>query len=70
MHARCILYWTTVLMASSTAKPNHIRDHCEKRQSESSSKKKLIIKEMDRLLRTILYLVKTNQTYSYDLARR
>lgn len=69
-HARRILYWTTVLMASSTAKPNHIRDHYEKRRSESSSKKKLIVKEMDRLLRTILYLVKTNQTYSYDLARR
>lgn len=69
-HARRILYWTTVLMASSAAKPNHIRDHYEKRRSESSSKKKLIVKEMDRLLRTILYLVKTNQTYSYDLARR
>lgn len=67
-HARRILYWTTILMTSSSAKPNHIRDHYTKRRLESSSKKKLIVKEMDRLLRTILYLVKTNQTYSYDLS--
>lgn len=69
-HARRILYWTVVLMTGSTAKDNHIRDHYQQRRQDRFSKKGLIVKEIDRLLKTILYLVKTNQTYQYDLARR
>ncbi|WP_416340709.1 transposase [Weissella confusa] len=45
-HARRILYWTTILMTSSAVKSNHLRDYYEKRRSESSTKKKLIVKEM------------------------
>lgn len=66
-HARRILYWTVDLMIGSRVADNHIRDNYKKRQS-AFSKKALIVKEIDRLLKTILYLVKTNQNYSYELA--
>ncbi|KRK74431.1 transposase, IS111A IS1328 IS1533 IS116 IS110 IS902 [Levilactobacillus namurensis DSM 19117] len=66
-HARRILYWTVVLMLNPKMSNNHIRDAYEKRR-EASSKKKLIVRQMDRLIKTILYLIKTNQPYSYELA--
>lgn len=67
-HARRILYWTVILMINPQMRNNHIRDAYEKRREASSSKKKLIVRQMDRLIKTILYLIKTNQPYSYELA--
>ncbi|WNN64832.1 IS110 family transposase [Levilactobacillus namurensis] len=67
-HARRILYWTVVLMLNPKMGDNHIRDAYEKRREASSSKKKLIVRQMDRLIKTILYLIKTNQPYSYELS--
>lgn len=67
-HARRISYWTVVLMINPKMGNNHIRDAYEKRREASSSKKKLIVRQMDRLIKTILYLIKTNQPYSYELA--
>ncbi|CAJ1225219.1 IS110 family transposase [Levilactobacillus zymae] len=67
-HARRILYWTVILMINPKMGNNHIRDAYEKRREASSSKKKLIVRQMDRLIKTILYLIKTNQPYSYELA--
>ncbi|OBS41914.1 hypothetical protein A9177_14975 [Lactiplantibacillus plantarum] len=67
-HARRILYWTVVLMINPKMGNSHIRDAYEKRREASSSKKKLIVRQMDRLIKTILYLIKTNQPYSYELA--
>jgi Transposase and inactivated derivatives len=69
-HARRILYWTVILMINPKMSNNHIRDAYQKRREASSSKKKLIVRQMDRLIKTILYLIKTNQPYSYELARR
>jgi len=66
-HARRILYWTIVLMIGAKAKNNHIRDDYQKRR-QVGSKKSLIVKEIDHLIKTILYLVKTNQPYAYELA--
>jgi len=66
-HARRILYWTVVLMINSKMADNHIRDGYQKRRGDGS-KKSLIVKEIDRLIKTILYLIKTNQPYSYELA--
>ncbi|TBX49804.1 IS110 family transposase [Lactiplantibacillus paraplantarum] len=67
-HARRILYWTVILMINPKMGNNHIRDAYQKRREASSSKKKLIVRQMDRLIKTILYLIKTNQPYSYELA--
>lgn len=67
-HARRILYWTVVLMVNPKMSNNHIRDAYQKRREATSSKKKLIVRQMDRLIKTILYLIKTNQPYSYELA--
>lgn len=67
-HARRILYWTVVLMINPKMGNNHIRDAYQKRREASSSKKKLIVRQMDRLIKTILYLIKTNQPYSYELS--
>lgn len=67
-HARKLLYWTVVNMVNSTAKPNHIRDYYIKRQETASRRKPLLVSCMDRLIKTILYLIKTNQLYSYELA--
>lgn len=67
-HARKLLYWTVINMISSTATSNHIRDQYENRRAIASRKKPLLVRCMDRLVKTILYLVKTNQFYSYDLA--
>ena len=67
-HARKLLYWTVVNMVNSTAKPNHIRDYYTKRQETASRRKPLLVSCMDRLIKTILYLIKTNQLYSYELA--
>ncbi|GAA5499537.1 IS110 family transposase ISSsu7 [Lactiplantibacillus plajomi] len=67
-HARRILYWTVILMLNPKMGNNHIRDAYEKRREASSSKKKLIVRQMDRLIKTILYLIKTNQPYSYELS--
>ena len=67
-HARRILYWTVILMINPKMGNNHIRDAYQKRREATSSKKKLIVRQMDRLIKTILYLVKTNQPYSYELA--
>jgi transposase len=67
-HARKILYWTVVLMINPKMSSNHIRDAYQKRREASSSKKKLIVRQMDRLIKTILYLIKTNQPYSYELS--
>lgn len=67
-HARRILYWTVILMINPQMNNNHIRDAYQKRREASSSKKKLIVRQMDRLIKTILYLIKTNQPYSYELA--
>lgn len=68
-HARKLLYWTIINMVNSTAKPNHIRDYYIKRQETASRKKPVLVSCMDRLIKTILYLIKTNQLYSYELAR-
>lgn len=68
-HARKLLYWTVINQISSAASPNHIRDVYEKRQSTAPRKKPLIVLCMDRLIKTILHLIKTNQPYSYELAR-
>lgn len=67
-HARRILYWTVILMVNPKMANNHIRDAYQKRREVSSSKKKLIVQQMDRLIKTILYLIKTNQPYSYELS--
>lgn len=67
-HARKLLYWTVINMISSTATSNHIRDQYENRRAIASRKKPLLVRCMDRLVKTILYLVKTNQFYSYELA--
>ena len=67
-HARRILYWTVILMVNPKMNDNHIRDAYQKRREATSSKKKLIVRQMDRLIKTILYLIKTNQPYSYELA--
>ncbi|WP_434433843.1 IS110 family transposase [Lactiplantibacillus paraplantarum] len=67
-HARRILYWKVILMINPKMGNNHIRDAYQKRREASSSKKKLIVRQMDRLIKTILYLIKTNQPYSYELA--
>lgn len=67
-HARRILYWTVVLMLNPKMGNNHIRDAYQKRRQAYSSKKKLIVRQMDRLIKTILYLIKTNQPYSYELS--
>lgn len=67
-HARRILYWTVILMINPKMRDNHIRDGYEKRREASPSKKKLIVRQMDRLIKTILYLIKTNQPYSYELS--
>jgi len=67
-HARRILYWTVILMINPQMDNNHIRDAYQKRREASSSKKKLIVRQMDRLIKTILYLIKTNQPYSYELS--
>lgn len=67
-HARRILYWTVILMTNPKMANNHIRDAYEKRREASSSKKKLIVRQMDRLIKTIRYLIKTNQPYSYELS--
>ncbi len=67
-HARKLLYWTVVNMVNSTAKPNHIQDYYAKRQGTTSRRKPLLVSCMDRLIKTILYLIKTNQLYSYELA--
>ncbi|WP_342586004.1 transposase [Weissella confusa] len=67
-HARKILYWTVVNMISSTAQPNHIRDRYEKRRATATRKKPLLVSSMDRLIKTIHYLITTNQFYSYELA--
>lgn len=66
-HARRILYWTVVLMINSKMADNHIRDGYQKRRGDGP-KKPLIVKEIDHLIKTILYLIKTNQPYSYELA--
>lgn len=52
-HARRILYWTIVLMINPKMGNNHIRDTYEKRREAFSSKKKLIVRQMDRLIKTI-----------------
>lgn len=67
-HARKILYWTVVNMISSTAQPNHIRDRYEKKRATATRKKPLLVSSMDRLIKTIHYLITTNQFYSYELA--
>ena len=67
-YARRILYWTIVNQVNSTASDNHIRDLYNKKRQSTSSKKKLIGCLMDHLLRTIFHLIKTNQTYSYEIA--
>jgi len=67
-HARRILYWTVILMINPQMDNNHIRDAYQKRREASSSKKKLIVRQMDHLIKTILYLIKTNQPYSYELS--
>lgn len=54
-------------MIGAKTKNNHIRDDYQKRQ-QVGSKKSLIVKEIDHLIKTILYLVKTNQPYAYELA--
>lgn len=66
-YARRILYWTVILMIGSKMANNHIRDDYQKRRGDGS-KKPILVKEMGRLIKTILYLVKTNQPYSYELA--
>ena len=66
-HARRILYWTIILMINPKMADSHIRDGYQKRRGDGP-KKPLIVKEMDHLIKTILYLVKTNQPYSYELA--
>lgn len=68
-HARKLLYWTVVNMISSTAQPNHIRDRYEKKRATATRKKPLLVSSMDRLIKTIHYLINTNQFYSYELAR-
>lgn len=67
-YARRILYWTIVNQVNSTAADNHIRDLYNKKRQSTSSKKKLIVCLMDHLIRTIFHLIKTNQTYSYEIA--
>ena len=67
-HARKILYWTVVNMISSTTQPNHIRDRYEKKRATATRKKPLLVSSMDRLIKTIHYLITTNQFYSYELA--
>ncbi|HJF38459.1 transposase [Weissella cibaria] len=66
-HARKLLYWTVINMVSSTAQPNHIRDSYEKKRATASRKKPLLVSSMDRLIKTIHYLINTNQFYSYEL---
>lgn len=66
-HARRILYWTVILMTNPKMADNHIRDKYLKRRG-AGSKKPLIVKEIDHLIKTILYLIKTNQPYSYELS--
>ncbi|BDZ30926.1 IS110 family transposase [Lactiplantibacillus sp. WILCCON 0030] len=66
-HARRILYWTVVLMINFKMADNHIRDGYQKRRGDGPQKP-LIVKEIDHLIKTILYLIKTNQPYSYELA--
>lgn len=56
-------------MIDAKAKNNHIRDGYQKRQ-HVGWKKSLIVKEIDHLIKTVLYLVKTNQSYAYELARQ
>jgi len=68
-HARKLLYWTVVNMVNSTAQPNHIRDRYEKKRATATRKKPLLVSSMDRLIKTIHYLINTNQFYSYELAR-
>lgn len=67
-HARKILYWTVVNMISSTTQPNRIRDRYEKKRATATRKKPLLVSSMDRLIKTIHYLITTNQFYSYELA--
>lgn len=67
-HARKLLYWTVVNMVNRTAKPNHIRDFYRKRQGSASRNKTLLVACVDRLIKTVLYLIKTSQLYSYELA--
>lgn len=68
-HARKLLYWTVINMVNSTAKPNHIRDYYIKRQETAPRRKPLLVSCMDRLIKTIHYLINTNQLYAYELAR-
>ncbi|MDQ2158696.1 IS110 family transposase, partial [Weissella cibaria] len=58
-----------VNMVNSTAQPNHIRDRYEKKRATATRKKPLLVSSMDRLIKTIHYLINTNQFYSYELAR-
>lgn len=67
-HTRKLLYWTVINMIGSGAQPSHIRDFYAKRQATASRRKPLLVACMDRLLKTIHYLVNTNQLYSYELA--
>lgn len=67
-HTRKILYWAVVNMISSTAQPNHIRDRYEKKRATATRNKPLLVSSMDRLIKTIHYLITTNQFYSYELA--
>lgn len=67
-YARRILYWTIINQVNSTASDNHIRDLYNKKRQSTSSKKKLVVCLMDHLIRTIFHLIKTNQTYSYEIA--
>lgn len=56
------------LIVSSTAPDNHIRDLYNKKKQPTFSKKRLIVSLMGHLIRAIFHLVKTNQTYLYEIA--